>query len=328
MKDVVIIGAGPTGLFGAYYAGLRQMSVTIIDSLPDLGGQLTALYPEKYIYDMPGYAKVLAKDLVQEFVKQGMEYHPDIHLEEEAISLERLDDGWAIRTNKGNTFLGRTVIITAGVGAFSPRLLGAKNEEQFLGRGLWYGVRDPATFEVDHLIVVGGGDSAFDWALALHPKTKRTMLLHRRDVFVAHEDTVMQVQGSPVEIRTFWEIEELHGDGRLEAITAKHTKTEEVERLPADAVTVNIGFMADLGPLRQWGLEIKKNQIAVDWKRETNLPGVFAAGDVADYPGKLKLIATGVGDVCTAVCYAKTLVDPTAHAFPGHSTNMTPPPSE
>ncbi len=325
MKDVLILGGGPVGLFAAYYAGLRQMSVTIVDSLPELGGQLTALYPEKYIYDMPGFPKVLAKDLVREMAEQGLQYGAEVFLDERCESLAEITGGFEITTLSGRKLQGRTVIITAGVGAFSPRTLGLENEELFLGKGLWYGVRDKSNFAVKNLLIVGGGDSAFDWSLALHPHAGTTTQIHRRDVFVAHEDTVRQVLASPVNLRTFYEVAELHGNGRVEAVTIRHMKTKETERIPVDAISVNIGFQADLGPLRHWGLEIEGNQIKVNERRETNRTGVFAAGDIAQFEGKLRLLATGVGEACTAVCYAKTRIDPSAHAFPGHSTNLPPP---
>lgn len=324
MRDVLIIGGGPVGLFGAFYAGLRKMSVTLIDSLPELGGQLTALYPEKYIYDMPGFPKVLARDLVTSMAEQGLQFGAEVYLDEQCLRLEPLDEGWRLTTAQREHF-GRTVIITAGVGSFTPRRLGLPEEERFLGKGLYYGVRERANFAVPHLIIVGGGDSAFDWALALYPEAGHTTVVHRRDVFSAHEDTVEQVLASPVEVLTFHEVAALHGEDRLRSVTLKHTKTGETKDVPADAVSVNIGFVADIGPLQDWGLDLDGSRIRVNERRETNLPGVFAAGDIASYEGKLKLIATGVGEVCTAVNYAKTYIDPSASLFPGHTTNMTLP---
>ena len=322
--DVLIIGGGPVGLFGAFYAGLRHMSVTIVDSLPELGGQLTALYPEKYIYDMPGFPKVLAKDLVARMVEQGLQFGATVRLDERCRTLEREGECWKLSTTR-DAYLARTVIITAGIGSFEPRRLGLPEEARYLGKGLYYGVKERAAFAVPNLMIVGGGDSAFDWALALHESAGETTVVHRRDVFAAHEESVAKVLASPIKLKCFREVAALHGEDWLEAATLKDPRTGETERVPVQAMSVNIGFVADLGPLREWGLDLQGNRIRVNERRETNLPGVFAAGDIASYEGKLKLIATGVGEVCTAVNFAKTYLDPSAPLFPGHSTHMVLP---
>lgn len=318
--DVTIIGGGPCGLFAAFYAGLRGMSVRIVDSLSELGGQLTALYPEKYVYDMPGFPKVLAKELARNLIEQGTQFSPEIVLEETANQLEKTDEGYAIRTEAG-VYPTRTVIISAGAGAFSPTKLGVENEEHYFGRGLMYGVRDKKSLEGKRVAIVGGGDSAFDWALNLLDTAGPISLIHRRDVFKAHEDSVHQVQNSRVEMQLWRAVKALHGTDKLEGITLENTQTKELEEFPCDAIVVNIGFKSSLGPIKDWGLDIQKNQVVVDHKFETNLPGVFAIGDVCAFPEKLKLIATGVGEAATAVCFAKTRLDPDAKLFPGHSSD-------
>jgi thioredoxin reductase (NADPH) len=324
--DVTILGGGPSGLFAAFYAGLRGMSVRILDSLPQLGGQLVALYPEKYVYDMPGFPKVLAKDLAAALVEQATQFGPYVDLGETAERL--LDDGpdgYTIQTSAGSLFPTRSIIIAAGAGAFQPAKLGAQGEEAFEGRGLSYGVRDKAEFEGRRVVIVGGGDSAFDWALDLHGTASGLVLVHRRDQFRAHEKTVQQVRDLGVAFHLWSAVKELHGDGALEAITLENTRTKERRRLEADAVIVNIGFKASLGPLSSWGLRIEKHAILVDGHFETDLPNVFAVGDVASYPSKIKLIATGVGEAATAVCVIKTRLDPSSKLFPGHSSDMTLP---
>ncbi|MFN3730273.1 MAG: NAD(P)/FAD-dependent oxidoreductase [Fimbriimonadaceae bacterium] len=320
--DVLIIGGGPVGLFGAFYAGLRGMSVTIVDSLPDLGGQLTALYPEKFVYDMPGFPSVLAKDLAREMIAQGTRFAPGVALGRTASSLERSEEGYRVGLDDGSAIRARTVIISAGAGAFSPTKIGVEREDEFLDRGVHYGVREKAHFAGRHVLIVGGGDSAFDWLLNLHPVCASIALVHRRDQFRAHEESIEEVRELGVPMHLFKVVKELHGTERLTAVTLEDTRDKSQTLVPTDALVVNIGFKSSLGPIKGWGLEIEKNQIVVDAKCETNLPGVFAVGDVCTYPEKLKLIATGVGEAVTAVCFAKTYLDPTAKLFPGHSSDM------
>lgn len=321
--DVTVIGGGPCGLFAAFYAGLRGMSVRIIDSLPELGGQLTALYPEKYVYDMPGFPKVLAKDLARDLIAQGIQFNPELVLEDTAQALTQEEDGtYTILTAKGATLPTRTIIISAGAGAFSPTKIGVEREEEFHGKGVHYGVRDKSVFQDKRLAIIGGGDSAFDWALNLMDTAGPISLIHRRDVFKAHEESIEQVKNSRVDMKLWFAIKELHGDEHLTGVTLENTQTKEIHLHECDHVIVNIGFKSSLGPLKEWGLTIEKNQIVVDDKYETNIPGVFAVGDVCAFPGKLKLIATGVGEAATAVCFAKQRLDPTAKLFPGHSSDL------
>jgi thioredoxin reductase (NADPH) len=320
--DVTVLGGGPAGLFASFYAGLRHMSVRIMDSLPELGGQLTALYPEKYVYDMPGFPKVLAKDLARDLIQQGTQFGPELALEETAEALERDDEGWTIVSRSGNSYPTKTVIIAAGAGAFSPTKIGLEDEEQWVGRGLHYGVRSKAIFEGKRLVIVGGGDSAFDWALNLVDLASEVTIVHRRDQFRAHEDSVLKAQSLPIKFKLFKVVQEIQGDAHISGVVLQDTQTKELEVLPCDHVIVNIGFKSSLGPIKDWGLEIEKNQIKVDHLYQTNLPGVFSVGDVCTFDGKLKLIATGVGEAATAVCVAKTMIDPAAKLFPGHSSDM------
>jgi thioredoxin reductase len=320
--DLTVIGGGPVGLFASFYAGLRGMSVRIIDSLPELGGQLTALYPEKYVYDMPGFPKVLAKDLAREMAIQGTQFHPELALEETAQSIQKMDQGWLIRTHNGTDYPTRTVVVSAGAGAFQPTKLGVDREDEFAGRGVHYGVRDKSIFKGKRLAIVGGGDSAFDWCLNLMDTADHLALIHRRDVFRAHEESIDRVRNSRVEMKLWYAVKELHGNGQLDGVTLENTQTKEMEPFECDALIVNIGFKSSLGPLKDWGFEIVKNQIVVNSRYETSLPGVFAVGDVCSFDEKLKLIATGVGEAATAVCFAKTYLDPAAKLFPGHSSDM------
>lgn len=323
--DVSIVGGGPVGLFAAFYAGMRSLSARIIDSLPELGGQLTALYPEKYVYDMPGFMKVLAKDLAAAMIEQGTAFGPELVLGRTAQELIPDSEGYEIRTACGLRLPTRTVIIAAGAGAFVPSRLGIPSEERFEGRGLYYGVLQVDAFAGKNVAIVGGGDSAFDWALNLEPVASQVVLIHRRDQFRAHEETVRRVRESRVEMKLWHVVKELHGEEELRAVTLEHAQTKETSFLETDALIVNIGYKSSLGPIRSWGLETEHNQIVVDHLCRTNLPGVYGVGDVATFPGKLKLIATGVGEATMAVCQAKTYLQPEAKLFPGHSSDMVLP---
>lgn len=324
--DVTIIGGGPVGLFASFYAGLRGMSVRIIDSLPELGGQLTALYPEKFVYDMPGFPQVLAKDLAAGLIEQGTQFDPEIVLGTTAHGLQKCDDLWVISSEIGEEFPTRTVIIAAGNGSFSPTKMGVDREEEFAEKGfVHYGVRNKEVFRDQKLAIVGGGDSAFDWALNLHDVAESITLIHRRDQFRAHEDTVARVRNLGIEFCLWSVIAELDGESALEMVTLTNTQTKEQDQREFDHIIVNIGFKSSLGSMKDWGLEIQKMQFVVDATYQTNLPGVFAVGDVCTHANKLKLIATGVGEAATAVCVAKTMIDPSAKLFPGHSSDMDVP---
>jgi thioredoxin reductase (NADPH) len=323
--DLAIIGAGPVGLFAAFYAGLRRMSVKLIDSLDVLGGQLVTLYPEKYIYDVAGFPKVLAKDLARELVEQGMQYGAVACLGEQASELIDLPQGgFLIRTSKGE-HRARSVVISAGVGSFTPKKLAIANEADFHheGGGLHYFVKNLGLFAGKRVLVVGGGDSAVDWANMLHPIAAKVTLIHRRDGFRAHEDSVVKLRASPVEIKVFYELRSIEGEnGRVRRATIYDNRTNVDETIDVDHVLVNIGFASSLGPIRNWGLELEKGAIKVDSTMRTNRPGIYAAGDICTYVGKLKLIATGFGEAAIAVNFAKTFIDPAAKAFPGHSSDM------
>ena len=321
--DVAIIGAGPTGLFAAFYAGLRQMSIKLIDSLEILGGQLTTLYPEKYIYDVAGFPRILAKDLAHNLVEQAMQYRPTLCLGEQVRLLEYDEAGraFSLATSKG-THRARTIIISAGVGAFQPKTLPLPNASVYQDKGLYYFVKEVEAFRGRKVLIVGGGDSAVDWANMLAPVAAELTLIHRRDQFRAHEDSVRRMRQTSARILTFYELKALGGEGRVASATVFDNRTKAEQTLAVDAVLVNIGFTNSLGPIRHWGLDIEGGQVKVDGMMNTSRPGVFAAGDICTYPGKLKLIATGFGEACVAVNYAKHYLDPSANIFPGHSSNL------
>ncbi|QKV78268.1 NAD(P)/FAD-dependent oxidoreductase [Amycolatopsis sp. Hca4] len=318
--DLVIIGAGPTGLFAAYYAGFRGLSMAVVDSLPEPGGQVTAMYPEKMIYDVGGFAEVRGRDLVEGLVKQAAPFKPKYLLGRKAEKLEPAADGVELTLDGGETLRARAVLITAGIGEFTPRPLPAG--DGWLGRGMVHFVPSLAAHAGQHVVVVGGGDSAFDWILALHPVAASVTLVHRRAKFRAAESIVRQARELGTRIITDAEVTRFveAPDGSLEAVDVA-VKGAGDERLPANAVVAALGFTADLGPIESWGLEIHHRAIAVDSTMATARERVYAAGDVAAYPGKVKLIATGFGEAATAVNNIAVALDPDAHLFPGHSSN-------
>ncbi len=322
--DLTIIGAGPAGLFSAYYAGLRGLRVKIVDSLDQPGGQLIALYPEKFIYDVAGFPAVLAKTLVSELVKQASQYQPVWCMGEQVRTChQQAEGGLVIGTNVG-THWSRAVVIAAGAGAFAPKKLPGVNCAAYEGRGVSYCVRELAAWRGKRVLVVGGGDSAVDWALNLLRFTDDVTLIHRTGKFRAHEDSIAKLTASPVKVRTFHELKRLDGEERVEEVTIYDNRTQAEARLAVDGVLVNIGFSSSLGPIRDWGVVLDKEGIVVNSRMETNVAGVYAAGDVASYAGKLKLIVTGFGEAATAVNHAKAFIDPASRSFPGHSTSVVP----
>lgn len=325
VRDITIIGGGPTGLFAAFYAGMRGLSTRIVDSLPELGGQLTALYPEKYIFDVGGFPEIVAKDLVARMITQGTQFDPEVILDEEIRTLEREDGHFVLGTDEAG-YLSRSVVVAGGKGAFEPRSLDCPGYDELLGKGVYYAVKDPDAYRDKRVLVVGGGDSALDWALSLKDRADRLVVVHRREGFRAHENSVRLLmeaeEAGELELWTYHEVREIRGNGTVEEVTVFDNRTDEDTRLEMDAVLCFLGFKPDLGPIKTWGLELSKNRIQVNHLMETNIPGIYAAGDIVEYEGKLDLIATGFAEAAIAVNNAVHHVDPDARVNPGHSTNM------
>ena len=311
VADITILGAGPSGLAAAYYAGHRDASVRIIESLEQLGGQVAAVYPEKNIYDVAGHPKILGTKLVELCSDQGLQYGPEIHLGEEVQTLERLSQNGeellAIGTDSGGPYLTRALIITAGHGAFEPRKLAIDGIDDWEGRGVHYFVREKEVFRDRTCVIVGGGDSALDWTLGLQDTAKHPIgLVHRRDNFRALESSVNEARAlegqGRVRIFTPCEVREIHGDGSVQAVSIENTKTGDVEQVDCDALITLLGFHSHLGAIAEWGLELHgKRQILIDPTTcLTTVPGVYAAGDVAGYEGKITLITIGMGEAAIA----------------------------
>lgn len=317
--DLLIIGAGPTGLFATYYAGFRGLRVVVVDSLPALGGQITAMFPEKSIYDIAGFPAVRGRVLIEGLVEQAAAANPTYLLDRTATTLRHTADGVVVELDDATTVAAKALIVTAGIGRFTPRPLPAC--EGWQGRGLEFFVSSPLLYAGKDVVVVGGGDSACDWALHLEPVARSVALVHRRDTFRAHAGTLQQLRDSGIEVITQARVTRMTGNGTLQAVEISVDGVPPATR-KAQAVVAALGFVTDLGALRTWGLDVDphRRHIRVDTAMRTNLPRVFSAGDITDYPGKVRLITVGFGEAATAVNNAAVAIDPTAHIFPGHST--------
>ncbi len=323
--DLAIIGAGPTGLYAAYYAGFRGLSMVLVDSLAEPGGQITALYPEKPIYDVAGFPAVLGKDLVKGCVEQAAAFDPIYLLGHRAEQLERVDPeddraGFRLTTHRGTVVNARSVLIAGGIGTFTPRPLPGSTDWE--GRGLIHFVRELDALRDQRVLIVGGGDSAVDWALALEGIAARVTLIHRREGFRAHAASVDRLHASGTEVLVHHEVRRIEGGERVERVIMFDNRSDEETEIEVDTIIAALGFTADLGPLRSWDIEHDGRRIFVDSRGATSLPGVFAAGDVTEYDGKLPLIATGFGEAATAVNNAAVWLDPAARLMSGHSSDV------
>jgi thioredoxin reductase (NADPH) len=326
LRDITIIGGGPTGLFAAFYAGMRGASAAIVDALPQLGGQLTALYPEKYIFDVAGFPRVLAKDLVRQLSEQVAQFQQPSFLNQRVVRLEE-DGGVFTLVTESDRFRSRAVVIAAGIGAFSPRRLPHPGAEPWYGRGIHDVVTDPDDYRARHVVIIGGGDSAFDWASQLVDRAASVTLVHRSDRFRAHAATIKDVEraaeAGKAQIFTFHELADVCvADDRIAGIVLRNTRTKATVEVRADVLLPMLGFVSDLGPLADWGLNLEKDEIVVTSTMETGRAGIYAAGDITTYPGKLKLIATGFGEAAIAVNQAVHWIYPEKKVTPGHSSNM------
>jgi ferredoxin/flavodoxin---NADP+ reductase len=326
--DVLIIGAGPSGLFASYYAGLRGLSVVLLDSLAEAGGQLMALYPGKPIYDVAGLPEVTGAALVASLVTQAELAQPTWLLGERSIELlsttddsgscDRTPRRHTIVTDRGRRIRANGVIIAAGIGSFQPRRL--PTADVYLDRGVQYTVRDPSSYRDVDVVIVGGGDSAVDWANMLCPVARSLTLIHRRRNLAAHPMSVKQLHQSNVRVMLDSEIITAHGGDWLEAVGVRTGAIEETVK--TQALIPALGHIANLGPLLGWGLASQGRQIIVDTTMETNIRGVFAIGDVTTYPGKVRIMAVGFGEAAIAVNNLAVQINPGQTVFPGHSTEL------
>jgi thioredoxin reductase (NADPH) len=326
VRDITVIGAGPVGMCTAFWAGMREASSRIIDSLPELGGQLTTLYPEKWVFDVPGHPRVLAKDLVELMRQQALEqFDVPVHLNTTAQTISWEDGVVVLHTDKGE-LRSHTVIVAGGHGAFEPKKLPGFDMTPWEGKGAHYIVGEKSVFEGKRVMIVGGGDSACDWVINLLDTASEVSLVHRREGFRAHEVTVGQVleaaDRGDVALHVPFQIKEVYGDGTVERVRLFHSEDEahEVE-VEVDAILLQLGFKTALGPLKDWGFEVIKGAIAVDQVMKTSLDRVWACGDITTFDGKLKLIATGFAESAIAVAQAVHEIRPDMKIQPKYSTN-------
>lgn len=332
IRDLTIIGAGPTGLFALFYAGMRGATAQIVDALPELGGQLAALYPEKDIFDVAGFPRVLAKDLVRNLADQALQFHRETglpaHLNQQVVALEE-GDGHYVLVTETDRFPTRAIVIAAGIGAFKPRRLPQAFAAEWYGRGVSDLVTKPADYKGQHVVIIGGGDSAFDWAAQLRHHAAHVTLVHRSDRFRAHAATVAEVlgvaaEGGNVAVHTFNELEAIHSESgdQMSRVSLKDIKAKTSQDVQCDVLLPMLGYVSDLGAMTSWGLTFQKDEIVVPPTMEAGRAGIYAAGDITTYAGKLKLIACGFGEAAIAVNQAVHWIYPEKKVSPGHSSNM------
>jgi len=320
--DITIIGGGPAGIFAAFYAGMRQAKTKIIESLPQLGGQLSLLYPEKLIYDVAGFPNIKAQQLIDQLITQIEPFNQTICLEEEVLEISKEDDIFQLCTTK-ETHFSKTIIIAAGNGAFQPKRLTTEGHQQFEGHGLSYYVSDMNQYKGQDVMICGGGDSAVDWALMLEKIAKSVTLVHRRPSFRAHEHSINLLKQSSVTVKTPFVIDSLEGkNGQLEQVTILNPKENITETHTISNLLVNYGFSSSLGPIKNWPIQLKRQSIITDSATRTSIEGIYAIGDISTYDGKVELIATGFGEAPIAVNHAVNFINPKERVQPMHSTSL------
>ena len=320
--DLTIIGGGPVGMYGAFYAGIQGLETKLIDSLEQLGGQLAAVYPEKYIYDLPGHQKICATEMIKNLESQMSQYQDkiDVSTGTTVSGIKKLDNNTFQIATSNEKFTSRSVLVTAGNGAFSPRKLEIESDNF---TNIHYFVTDMNKFKDKNVVIFGGGDSAVDWALMLEGIAKKVSIVHRRNQFRAHVATVEKMKAGTTEIYTPYKSKSLEGTDTLaNKVTLEHLESGDEITLEADDIIVLFGFVSSLGPIKEWGLDLNKTALLVDRKHQTNISGIFAAGDVATFDGKIKMITAGFGEAVTAINAAKSYAYPDKIQTHRHSSTM------
>jgi thioredoxin reductase (NADPH) len=320
--DLAIVGAGPTGLFAAFYAGMRNLRTLVLETLSRPGGQVSALYPEKYIYDVGGIPAVLGRDLVADLYKQGSQFGADFRFGERVERLEVMGPGRVRLATPEGVYSSKAALVCAGLGAFHPNRLDVPGALAFEGRGVSYVARRREDFLGRRLLVVGGGDTALDWALELRHWAREVTLIHRFEHFEAHEGSVAALHASEVRVLPAHELRALKGDEWLREAVIVDSRTGVERRLGIDEALICVGFKADIGPINEWGLALRGRHVLAGTTLETSLPGVFVAGDILVQEGvaRMNLIATGFGHAALAVGQVVRFLRPGAQVFHGHSS--------
>ncbi|HJD63457.1 MAG TPA: NAD(P)/FAD-dependent oxidoreductase [Rickettsia endosymbiont of Sericostoma sp.] len=311
--DIIIIGAGPVGLFAIFQAGMLGMRCHVVDSQEIIGGQCSILYPEKPIYDIPAYPKIMAEELIEQLALQAKPFNPVYHLNQQVIQLKKEDDYFQITTSKNVTIAAKVIIIAAGCGSFGPNRPPLAGIEAFEGKSVFYFINNRNSLANQEIIIAGGGDSAVDWAISLCEIAKKIYLVHRREKFRAAPETIRQLKeladNGKIELVINYQLEHLVGkDGILEAVGVKDFEGN-IRTLPANILLPFFGLTQELGPIKNWGLHVKTNHIIVEpGYFETNIPGIYAIGDIASYPAKLKLILSGFAEAASSLHHAYSRV--------------------
>ncbi|CAF1856481.1 NAD(P)/FAD-dependent oxidoreductase [Bacillus subtilis] len=321
--DVTIIGGGPIGLFTAFYCGMRELKTKVIEFLPKLGGKVSLFFPEKIIRDIGGIPGIAGKQLIEQLKEQAVTFDPDIVLNQRVTGFERLNDGTIVLTgSEGETHYTKTVILACGMGTLEVNEFDSEDATRYAGKNLHYGVEKLDAFKDKRVVISGGGDTAVDWANELEPIAASVTVVHRREEFGGMESSVTKMKQSSVRVLTPYRLEQLNGDEeRIKSVTVCHTESDQREDIEIDELIINHGFKIDLGPMKEWGLEIEEGRVKADRHMRTNLPGVFVAGDAAFYESKLRLIAGGFTEGPTAVNSAKAYLDPKAENMAMYSTH-------
>jgi len=301
--DAVIIGAGPTGLFAVHQLGIIGLKAEVIDNLDKIGGQCIELYPDKPIYDIPGISKCTGESLTKKLVEQIKPFKAKIHLNERVQKIQNEGNNWIIETNKGKKFISPNIVIAGGVGSFEPRKFSVTNSEKFEGKYLFYSVKNKKNFKNKKIAIFGGGDSALDWALELS-KSSKVILIHRRSEFRGSESTLKKIKklskSKKIIVKTPFQLESIEGENKIQSINIKH-EDGKIENLKVDNILGFFGLIMQLGPIAEWGLNLNKKHIPVNTENfETEKKGIFAIGDICEYPGKLKLILSGFHEAALA----------------------------
>lgn len=314
--DVVIIGAGPVGLFTVFELGILGIKCHVVDNLDKIGGQCIELYPDKPIYDIPGLPNCTGRSLIKNLLEQIKPFSAVYHLNQRVESLKESNNSWLIKTSKGSDFLTKNVIIAGGVGSFEPRKLSIDESEKYVGKGLDYQVNDKNLFKNKKVVVFGGGDSALDWALELVNIAQNVTLVHRRSEFKAANHSVSSLMKladtGRIKLKIPYKISDIEGEKKVEKILIKNIETGESEKIEVDNILAFFGLKMELGPINDWGLDFHEKRITVNTKNfQTNHKGIFAIGDICYYPGKLELILSGFheGTLAAKACFKRAYPD-------------------